>query len=271
MYADCADRAQRNRSDRDTGRFGRHSDCDCLLHHLVGAVFIVECEAELSVDAPFAFGEHVDVGDTIAGPDCFGGGLNRFPACGVQLWDRNGATRTVCHASLFEGKKPKSPAQATYAGDNDRGFTWVGDLNADLVPSCSERTLSAINVWLENRQRSFALCLDESVLVPSSECCPNGSHRRNGRGSKRRGLCVEFHLSTFVRLVCTSNDACNRDVRKARVACATAAGSGALLADDNTDRGAGDLRAAPTSTTPCWTWARGGFVRHVPLFRGGGS
>lgn len=75
----------------------------------------------------------------------------------------------------------------------------------------------------------------------------------------------------FVRLVCTSNDACNRDVRKARVACATAAGFGALLADDNTDRGAGDLQAAPTSTTPCWTWARGGVVRHVPLFRGGGS
>ena len=57
-----------------------------------------------------------------------------------------------------------------------------------------------------------------------------------------------------------------------RVACWIAAGIGlARLTAHNADLGAGDLQAAPTSTTPCWTWARGGVVRHVPLFQGAGS
>lgn len=44
-----------------------------------------------------------------------------------------------------------------------------------------------------------------------------------------------------------------------------AAGNGALLAGVNTDRGAGDLHAAP-QTSPCWTWARSGARRCAPLF-----
>lgn len=50
-----------------------------------------------------------------------------------------------------------------------------------------------------------------------------------------------------------------------------AGSSGMYPAGCDTDLGAGDLQAAPTSTTPCWTWARGGVVRHVPLFLGAGS
>lgn len=61
-------------------------------------------------------------------------------------------------------------------------------------------------------------------------------------------------------------------VHRLRLARWIAAGSSGMYpAGCDTDLGAGDLQAAPTSTTPCWTWARGGVVRHVPLFRGAGS
>ena len=46
-----------------------------------------------------------------------------------------------------------------------------------------------------------------------------------------------------------------------------AAGNGALLAGVNTDRGAGDLHAAP-QTSSCWTWARSDARRCAPLFHG---
>jgi hypothetical protein len=78
---------------------------------------------------------------------------------------------------------------------------------------------------------------------------------------------IRHGIFPFVRLACTPNDACNRDVRKALVAGTNAAGVGERLAEDTTDGGAGDLHAAPT-TPPCGTWARDGKCDYAPLFQG---
>lgn len=83
-------------------------------------------------------------------------------------------------------------------------------------------------------------------MYGSSEVRESPSNKLQSSPTSHIALLVTHVIFPFVRLVCTPNDACNRDVRKVQVACANAAGSsGTLSVACYTDRGAGDLHAAP--------------------------